>query len=170
MTAFIPRKVRSKLLGESAYRAARLAGADVMGATLAQIGGAFGEAAAINSFKERVEFAITAGPSHRAVRARFGGRLELLNERLGFVRITDPVEQRLAIGAACYIVENWYRDERKAFQVAAALGRGVALPLMVLRELRLLLRLARRQAVAAYPVIVAAVLEPAPAPSQIAAE
>ena len=39
--------------------------------------------------------------------------------------------------------ERWWRDERKAFQIASALGYGNRLSLDVLRELRLILRLMR---------------------------
>ena len=41
------------------------------------------------------------------------------------------------------IVERWWRDERKAFQIASAFGRGTRLSLDVLSELRLMLRLMR---------------------------
>ena len=40
-------------------------------------------------------------------------------------------------------MERWWRDERKAFQIASALGGGTRLSLEVLRELRLILRLMR---------------------------
>jgi hypothetical protein len=39
---------------------------------------------------------------------------------------------------------EWRRDERKAFQIASALGGGTRLSLEVLRELRLILRFMRR--------------------------
>ena len=46
-------------------------------------------------------------------------------------------------------VERWWRDERKAFQIASALGHGNRLSLEVLRELRLILRLLRYKGMAA---------------------
>jgi hypothetical protein len=49
------------------------------------------------------------------------------------------------LGAATTDVERWWRNERKAFAIAAALGRGTRLPLEVLAELRLVLRLFRRK-------------------------
>ena len=40
-------------------------------------------------------------------------------------------------------VERWWREERRTFQIASALGYGNRLSLEVLRELRLALRLMR---------------------------
>ena len=57
-------------------------------------------------------------------------------------------------------VERWRRDERKAFQVACALGRGNRLSLNILDELRLILRLMRYQRMAVeFGAIVAAVCD-----------
>jgi hypothetical protein len=98
-------------------------------ATLAQIGAAFDEAAAINAFKMRVERFLRLGPQHPAVRARYGLRAEMLTHR--------------NLDAAIILLERWWRDERKAFQIASALGCGNRLSLEVLRELRLVLRLMR---------------------------
>ena len=47
------------------------------------------------------------------------------------------------LDAATVTVERWWRDERKAFQIASALGGGTRLSLDVLSELRLILRLMR---------------------------
>ena len=44
---------------------------------------------------------------------------------------------------AIAVVERWWRDERKAFQIASALGCATRLSLEVLSELRLILRLMR---------------------------
>ena len=41
------------------------------------------------------------------------------------------------------MVERWWRDEHRAFQIASALGCGSRLSLEVLRELRLIFRLMR---------------------------
>jgi hypothetical protein len=100
-----------------------------MEVALVQIGAAFDCASAINGFKLRVERFIRLGPYDRAVRARFGARAELLRGR--------------SLDAAVFLAERWWRDERKAFQIASALGRGNRLSLDVLSELRLVLRLAR---------------------------
>jgi len=100
-----------------------------MAAALAQIEAAFGEAAAINDFKIRVERLIRLGPHHPAARARFGVRVAMLSGR--------------DLDAATALVERWWRDERRAFQIASAFGGAPRLSLEILRELRLILRLAR---------------------------
>jgi hypothetical protein len=100
-----------------------------MDVALADIGAAFDEAAAINRFKIRIERYIRLGPRHVAMRARYGARADLL--------------YGLSLDAAIAAVERWRRDERKAFQVASALGRGNRLSLNILHELRLILRLMR---------------------------
>jgi ATP phosphoribosyltransferase regulatory subunit HisZ len=100
-----------------------------MDTALAQIGAAFDEAAAVNGFKLRIERLIRLGPQHATVRARFGQRAEILFGR--------------SLDAAIVLAERWWRDERKAFQVASALGYGNRLSFEVLRELRVILRLLR---------------------------
>jgi hypothetical protein len=100
-----------------------------MDAALAQIDAAFDEAAAVNDFKLRIERFIRLGPQSAVVSVRFGGRAELLSGR--------------SLDAALAVVERWWRDQRKAFQIASALGFGNRLSLEVLRELRLVLRLMR---------------------------
>jgi len=112
-----------------AAAAARSGPRPAMAAALAQIGAAFDEAASINALKMRVEQMLRLGPRHPAVRARFGARAALLYGR--------------SLDASVILVERWWRDERKAFQIAAALGCGSRLSLEVLRELRLVLRLMR---------------------------
>lgn len=128
----MPRPPRSQFDLERARRAsaaARAQGMTAMDAALVQIHAAFDEAASVNAFKLRVERLLRLGPHHPAVRARFGARAELLMGR--------------SLDAAIAIVECWWRDERKAFQIASALGRGSRLSLEALRELRLILRLMR---------------------------
>jgi hypothetical protein len=125
-----------------------------MAAALAQIDAAFDQAAAINAFKLRVERQLRRGPSHPTVRARYAARAELLQGR--------------SLDAAIALVERWWRDERRAFSIASALGRGVRLPLDVLHELRLILRLMRcKRMHAQFPTIVAAVCD---GPTAMAAE
>jgi hypothetical protein len=69
---------------------------------------------------------------------------------------------------ATVVVERWWRKERKAFQIACALGGGIRLSLDVLGELRLILRLMRRKRMQAeYDVARAALCE---APMRLAAE
>jgi hypothetical protein len=100
-----------------------------MDAACAQIAAAFGTAGEINDVKRRVEHVLRAGPDHPAARARFGARVELLASR--------------GLDDAVTTAERWWRSERKAFQIASALGRHNRLSLDVLRELRLVLRLLR---------------------------
>jgi hypothetical protein len=114
-------------------RAARAAeggkGSPALAGALAQIGAAFDEAAMVNGFKMRVERLIHLGPHHPAVRARFGARAAMLCGR--------------DLAASIVVVERWWNDERKAFQIASALGCASRLSLEVLCELRLILRLMR---------------------------
>jgi hypothetical protein len=100
-----------------------------MDRALAQIEVAFGEAAAVNDFKLRVERLLRLGPCHPAVRARFRARGQMLSGC------------NLAIAAAR--TDRWWREERRAFQIASALGTGSRLSLEVLSEARLVLRLMR---------------------------
>ena len=117
-----------------------------MAAALARIEAAFGAAAAIDAFKERIARLIRLGPEHGAVRARFGARAQLLSGR--------------SLDAASVIVERWWRDERKAFQIASALGCGTRLSLEILSELRLILRLMRFKRMASeFAAVVAALCD-----------
>jgi hypothetical protein len=109
--------------------AAHAASDSAIDAALAQIGAAFGEAAAVNDFKLRVERLLRLGPRHPALRARYGARAERLYGR--------------GLDAAAALADRWWRDQRKAFQIASALGCGNRHSLDVLRELRLILRLMR---------------------------
>jgi len=133
-----------------AARAARAATGAAMEIALAQIGTAFDETAALNDFKLRVERLIRLGPQHPAVRARFGARAERLHDA--------------GLDAAIARVERWWRDERKAFQIASALGYGNRLSLDVARELRLILRLMRGKGMQVeFGAIVGAICDDAPA-------
>jgi hypothetical protein len=131
-----------------AAHAARASTGAAMDIALAQIGTAFDEAAALNDFKLKVERLIRLGPQHPAVRTRFGARAAMLSHR--------------GLDAAIAAVERWWRDERKAFQVASALGYGNRLSLEALRELRLILRLLRLKGMMAeFGAIVATVCDDA---------
>ncbi|MGB6507134.1 MAG: hypothetical protein WBF07_03185, partial [Xanthobacteraceae bacterium] len=126
--------------------AARAQGAGAMDAAVAEIGAAFDHASVVNAFKLRVEETLRRGPQHPAVRARFGARAERL--------------AGLSLDGAVATIERWWRDERKAFQIASALGYGNRLSLDVLRELRLILQLMRRKRMAAeFGAIAAAVCD-----------
>jgi hypothetical protein len=129
-----------------AARATRAASGSALDAALAHIGAAFDETAAIFDFKLKVERILCRGPAHPAVRARFGARAAMLSG--------------LPLDMAVARAERWWRDERKAFQIASALGYGNRLSLEILRELRVILRLMRyRHMHAQFGAIVAAVCD-----------
>ena len=145
-----PREWRDRDRARRAAAASRSA----LDAALAEIGAAFDDAAKVNAFKLRIERQLRLGPLHPAMRARFGTRAVLLRGR--------------NLDAAVVLVERWWRDERCAFLIASALGRGVRLPVDVLQELRLILRLMRfKRMHAEFPAIVAAVCDE---PTALAAE
>ena len=67
---------------------------------------------------------------------------------------------RADLDTAVAKVESWWRDERKAFQIACALGHGSRLSLEILSELRLILRLMRfRRRQAEFPTATAAICD-----------
>ncbi len=138
---------------ERIRRASAIVPADqrsAMAVALAQIGAAFDAAAVVNAFKIRVEQLIRLGPQHPAVRARFAARAALLAGR--------------NLDAAIVIAERWWRDERKAFQIASVFGCAPRLSLEVLRELRLILRWMRLKRMGAqYGAILEALREAPPA-------
>jgi hypothetical protein len=123
------RRERDRERARRAAAAARAEGQSALDVALAEIAAAFDQAGAINGFKIRVEALMRRGPHHPAMRARFGARAALLRGR--------------DLDAAIVTVERWWRDERKAFQIASALGGGNRLALEVLSELRLILRVMR---------------------------
>ena len=124
-----PRQQRDLECARRAVAAAQAQGQSATAVALAQIGAMFGEASVINAFKLRVEGFIRLDPHDAEVKARFRARTELLRGR--------------GLDGAVALVERWWRAERKAFQIASALGRGNRLSLEVLAELRLILRIMR---------------------------
>ena len=124
-----PRNQRDLERARRAADAVQAQGGSAMDVALAQIGVAFDQASALNGFKLRAERFLRLGPHDPAVRARFGARAELLRGH--------------SFDAAVALAERWWRDERKAFQIASALGGGNRLSLDVLSELRLILRIMR---------------------------
>lgn len=148
------REMRDRERVRRAGVAAQAKGQPALDVALAEIGAAFDDAAAVNGFKIRIERLIRRGPQHPALRARYGARAALLSGR--------------NLDAAIAAVERWWHAERKAFQIASALGGGTRLSLEVLRELRLVLRLMRcKRMEAAYLETIAALCN---APTAIAAE
>ncbi len=104
--------------------------------------------------RDRGDFRFQAqGRAHSVPRTgASGGAGAVWRTRRDAVRIAA----RLAVARA----ERWWRDERKAFQIASALGYGNRLSLDVLRELRVILRLMRyRHMHAQFGAIVAAVCD-----------
>jgi len=141
-----PRQQRDLERAHRAGAAARSAGRPALETALIQIGAAFDDAAVINALKLRVERTLRLGPQHPAVRARYSSRAAMLGGR--------------GLDAAIVLVERSWRVERKAFQIAAALGRGNRLSVDLLTELRLILRLMRRRRMGAqFAAIVAALCE-----------
>jgi hypothetical protein len=148
------RQERDRERARRAAAAARAKGQAALDVALTEIGAAFDQSAVINDFKIRVERLIRRGPRHPALRARFGARATRLHGR--------------SLDAAIATVERWWRDEQKAFQIASALGGGSRLPLEVLRDMRLVLRLMRfKRMEAEYFETLAALCNP---PTAMAAE
>jgi hypothetical protein len=149
----MPYRRRQESDRERARRAAAVEqakGQSALDVALTEIGTAFDQAAVINGFKIRVERLIRRGPRHPALRARFGARAAMLRGR--------------SLDAAITTVERWWRDERKAFQIASALGGGSRLSLEVLRDMRLVLRLIRfKRMEAAYFETMATLSDPSAA-------
>lgn len=144
--AHVPRAQRDLERIRRAAREAQAASGSAMASALAQIGAAFDDAAVVNAFKIRVERLLQLGPHHAVIRARFGARAALLRGR--------------GLDAATIVVERWWREERKALQIASALGCGTRLSFDVLSELRLVLRLMRLKRMAAeFAHILAALCE-----------
>lgn len=79
-------------------------------------------------FKDRIRF-VLRNPENAAVRARYGARMAFLKS--------------LPIEAALIRVEQWTRLELRSYEIASAFGRGNRLGLIVLNELRLVLRFMR---------------------------
>src|SRR5215469_13848357 len=121
-----PRAVRDAERLRAVATANCSAGHSAMDHALAHIEAAFGEAAAINDFKLRVERLFRLGPHHPALRARFRTRAEML--------------AGCSLTIATARAERWWREEQRTFQIASAFGYGSRLSLEVLRELRLALR------------------------------
>jgi hypothetical protein len=153
----MPYRRRQERDRERARRAAAVEqakGQSALDVALTEIGAAFDQTAVINGFKIRVERLMRRGPRHPTLRTRFGARAARLQGR--------------NLDAAIATVERWWRDERKAFQIASALGGGARLSLEILRDLRLILRLMRfKRMEAEYCEALAALCNP---PTAMAAE
>jgi hypothetical protein len=124
-----PRAVREAERLRAAVAANGSDSRSAMDRAMAQIDAAFGEAAALNDFKLRLERMFRLGPQHPAVRARFRARAQML--------------AGCSLTTATAKAERWWREEQRRFQIASAFGYGNRISLEILRELRLALRLMR---------------------------
>lgn len=139
--------------GLRAGRCARSDGSGAMEAAKAMIDAAFGEAAVCTDFKARAAAAIAMGAAHPANRMRYRARARMLRGK--------------SLPAAIATVDHWHATERKAFQVASLFGRPPQLPLLILSEARLMLRLFRRKRMAdQFPALIESLIE-ARAPAEL---
>lgn len=121
MTTLPCRRPKASLdRGRAVMARSTAAGMGATDAALAAITTAFDNTSIINSFKLKVEYFLRLGPHSEAVWARYGARLTLLRDR--------------SIDDALFAVGCWLRAERPSNRLAIG----------VLRELQLMLRLARR--------------------------
>jgi hypothetical protein len=138
---------RDHARGRRAAEGVRARGGSAMEAALAAIEATFSPAIRHSTFKRRVAGLVRYGAAHPEIRWRY---------------------QRLAgryagsdLDTAVVIVERLHRAEIDARDAAVRLWGRCSRPriaLMLLQELRLVLRLVRRYAPARYPGLVAAVL------------
>jgi hypothetical protein len=133
--------------GRRAVARVRAAGGPALHAALARVEATFAPAMRHSSFKDRVAALIRAGAGHPEARSRY----RLLAER-------HPAAN---LDTAIILVERMRRAEldrrERAIRAWGHCSRP-RLALMLLDELRLILRLVRRHAPARYPGLVATVL------------
>jgi hypothetical protein len=158
MAAFSVDQDRAR--GERAARSVRARGGSAMDAALAAIEATFSPAIRHSTFKRRVAALVEGGAGHPEIRSRY----QRLAERHACANLDTAI----------VLVERLYRAEIDARDAAVRLWERCSRPrvaLMLLQELRLMLRLVRRHAPMRYPGLVAAVLaEDAENFSEFAAE
>jgi hypothetical protein len=147
--------------GRRAALRVRTTGGSALDAAYARIEATFSPPLWHAMFKERVAALIRGGASHPAARTRY----QRLAERY----------PHADLATAIILVERLRRAELDARATAARIWGRCSRPrlaIMVLDELRLILRVVRRRAPARYPVLLAAVLaaEPGGQAVDIAAE
>ncbi len=138
---------RDQVRGRRAAEAVRARGGGALEAALAALEATFSPAIRHSTFKRRVRGLMAYGASHFEVRSRY----QRLAERY----------PRASLDTAVVLVERFYRAEIDARDSAIRLWGRCSRPriaLMLLQELRLMLRMVRRYAPASYTGIVAAVL------------
>ena len=117
-----------------------------MTAALAAIDQAFGPGSDTRALKCRCR-RVLRFPEWQCWKARYGRRAAHVVEAVICHQASNGMSAPV-LAIAINIIERQYRDERRAVQIAAALGRGNGLSVMVLRELRLLLRYLRASGMA----------------------
>jgi hypothetical protein len=138
---------RDQARGGRAAEIVRARGGSAMEAALAAIEATFSPAIRHSTFKRRVAALIRCGAAHPEVRSRY----QRLAERYACANLDTAI----------VVVERLYRAEIDARDAAMRLWGRCSRPrlaLMLLQELRLVLRMVRRYAPARYPGLVAAVL------------
>jgi hypothetical protein len=139
---------RDRARGERAAEQVRAAGGSAMAAALAALAATFSPALKHSLAKRRVAALIRQGAAHAEVRARY----QRLAERY-------PVAN---LDTAIAIVERLHKAELDARATAVRLWGRCSRPrlaLMLLADLRLILRIVRRYAPEWYAGLVAAVLD-----------
>lgn len=116
-----------------------------MAAALDRIERECGMSAVHKRLKDRCRFVLRRGPAHPAVKARYGARAAMM---WGF-----------STWRAVLWVERCYADELRAFEIACSYGRGTRLSVVILEEMRLILRWLRRNWPGDFRALVAEVLE-----------
>jgi hypothetical protein len=138
---------RDHARGQRAAEAVRASGGAALAAALATIEATFSPAVRHSTFKRRVAALMVLGADHPEVRFRF----QSLAERYAGANLDTAVA----------IVERLYRSEIDARETAVRLWGRCSRPriaLMLLQELRLVLRMVRRHAPARYSGLLAAVI------------
>ena len=138
---------RDHARGQRAAEIVRARGGSAMEAALAAIEATFSPAIRHSSFKRRVAGLIRCGAAHPEARSRY----QRLAERYA----------QANLDTAIVLVERLYRAEIDARDAAVRMWGRCSRPrlaLMLLQELRLVLRVVRRHAPMRYPGIVAAIL------------
>jgi hypothetical protein len=139
---------RDRARGARAADRVRVAGGSAMEAALAAIEATFSPALTHSLAKRRVAALIRQGAAHPEVRARY----QRLAERYPFANLDTAIS----------IVERLHRAELDARATALRLWGRCSRPrlaLMLLWDLRLVLRIVRRYAPERYAALVAAVLD-----------
>lgn len=129
--AIRPREHRDEQRANWTGEAVKRDGGNAMDVALAKVGAiALNNPACIaNNLKLRVQQVIERGATDYGVRSRYYGRARKF--------------QGFTITEAIWAVDYWLKEEQRKFDNAIKLGAASRLPIMVLTELRLILRLAR---------------------------